>query len=191
MKRRLAPLAALALCATALTACVSPSGETESARLASAAAMHDDVLERATSKYDDLQTVVDGAVGYATFDTGVIKILIVGTASGYGVVVDNATGDRTIVDNFSIALGPGIELSRSNAVIVFHTREALEAALDGEDGWDFGGSAMIGLEVGDVGGDASTTSIGEQSSSYRDMDYGIGIHASVIWLDSDPDDELN
>ena len=191
MKSPWKTIAALALCATALTACVSPSGDTKDQQLASAMAMHDAVLARATAKFDGLQAEIDNAAGYAVFETGVLKILIVGTAGGYGVVVDNSTAVRTIVDNFAIALGPGVELSRANAVIVFHTKEALQAALDGDDGWDFGASAMIGLEIGDVGGDASTSSIGTQSSTYRDMDYGVGIHASVFWLDSDPDEELN
>ncbi len=184
-------VAGLALCATALTACVSPGGDSKDEMRASAMRMHDEVLARATAIWPGLQGEIDGAAGYGVFDTAVLKILIVGTANGYGVIADNASATRTIMDNFTIALGPGVELSRSNAIVVFHTREALEAALDGDDGWDFGAAAMIGLEIGDVGGDASTSSISDEASTYRDMDYGIGIHASIFWLDMDPSEDAN
>lgn len=191
MRRAWKTIGGLVLCAAALGACVSPSGDTRDEKRASAMTMHDEVLARAHTYWPDLQGEIDAGTGYAVFDSGVLKILIVGTANGYGVVVDNETGKRTIVDNFTIALGPGIELSNSNAVVVFHTPEALAAALDGEDGWDFGASAMLGFEIGDFGGDTSTNSLDEHSSTYRDMNYGVGIHASVFWLDSDPDEELN
>ncbi len=191
MKRLSKAIACLALCATTLAGCVSPDGDTRDQQYASAMRMHDDVLETATKKWPELQAEIDGSVGYAVFDTGVLKIFIIGTANGYGVVVDNASGVRTIVDNFAIELGPGIELSNTNGIIVFHTKEAFDAAMDPESGWEFGGSAMLGLEFGDFGGDIGATSVGGETSSYRNMENGIGIHASIFWLDSDRDEDLN
>jgi hypothetical protein len=168
------------------TACLSPAGETVDAQRASAMKMHDRVLAQTTKRFPELQGQIDQAAGYAVFDTGVIKILIVGTASGYGVVVDQKAGTRTIVDDFVIALGPGIELSNTVGVAVLHTPEAVEA---GE--WDFGADASIGFQIGSFGGDTSAIAMHEGSTMYRDMNNGIQLHASVFWAKIAEDEELN
>ena len=186
---RLGTLAFL-LCALLLqTACVSPHGDTVDAQRGSALLMHDQVLETATKRWPQLQKEIDGAAGYAVFDTVVMKILIVGTANGYGVITDNATQAKEFVNTFTIALGPGLEASRSQGVIVLHTPEAVRAASKGE--WDFGADASIGLQIGDFGGDTSTASTGGHATAYRNMDYGLALHASIFWMKVSADEKLN
>jgi len=192
MSRTFSRLGALALLVCGLflqTACLSPHGETVAEQQGSAMLMHDQVLEEATARWPELQGQIDGAAGYAVYDTIVMKILIVGVANGYGVVVDQATGTKEHIDNFVLALGPGVEASRTHGVVILHTKEAVKAASAGE--WDFGGDASIGLQFGDFGGDTSAASTGGTSTVYRNMDYGLMLHASIFWLKSSGDDELN
>ena len=96
-----------------------------------------------------------------------------------------------MIDTFALSLGAGAELSNTNGVVVFRSREALDAALAGDSGWMFGGSAGLGIEAGSLGGDFAVAGIGGDTSSYRDMRYGLGIQAMFFGIDVDLDTDLN
>jgi lipid-binding SYLF domain-containing protein len=189
MKRSLQSLGVVAICAIALSACAAP-GASDDAQRAATMRMHDEVLAAATARWPVLQDQIDRSDGYAVVNGGVLKVFLLGLSSGYGVIMDQGTRTPTMIDTFGISLGPGIEFSNTSGIVVFHTREALDAALSGDAGWVFGGTASLGLEIGDFGGDLAAAGVSGATSTYRNMEYGIGIHAQVFLLDVDVDTEL-
>jgi lipid-binding SYLF domain-containing protein len=184
-----ARLAPIALCAVAASACMSPHGDTVEEKRGSVQEMRRIVLEKAYEEEPELKSKIMSAAGYAVFDTAVTKILIIGTGNGYGLIVDNTTGAETITENFGIAVGPGIELSHTYGIAILNTQAALDAALSGD--WNFGGTALLGFKFGDFGGSLDTLDLGGGADNYRLFQTGIGIHASLVWVDMDRDDELN
>jgi len=190
MIRQLQAIGLVALGATVLSACAAPGASVDAQRGA-IMRMHDDALEKATAKWPGLQSEIDSAYGYGIVNAGVVKALFVGLSSGYGVIVDQEARTHTMIDTFALSLGAGVELSNTNGVVVFHTREALDAALAGDTGWVFGGSAGLGIEAGSLGGDFAVVGLGGDTSTYRDMRYGLGVHIMFLGLDVDVATDLD
>ena len=125
--------------------------------------------------------------GYAVMNNGITKILIVGWAKGYGITMDKA-GKETFVDDFVVAVGPGIELASSRGVFVFNDPAALEAFRAGQ--WDFGADADAAFKFGDFGGAAIAADQGGAVDVYRVFQNGVGLHASLFWFHSGIDEDL-
>jgi hypothetical protein len=168
--------------------CVSPAGETPEEWRADIRAMRDESLAQAYEKWPELKADIAKAPGYAVVNNGIIKILIIGTAKGYGIVVDN-TGRETFINDFAIAVGPGIEVGSSRGVIVFHDPVAMKAVIDGQ--WDFGGEADLAFKFGDFGGALLGNAHGGPVDTYRVFQNGVAIHASVYWLHTGIDPDYN
>ena len=189
MKRHLLTIGLVALAATSLPACKAP-GATKDAKRGAIMRMHDEALERATHKWPHLDNMIDESHGYAVVNGGVLKAFFVGLSSGYGVVVDQNQRTHTMIDTFALSLGPGFELSNTNGIVVFHSKEGLELAKKGELGWVFGGTAGLGIEVGDLGGDWAIAGVSGATTSFRDMRWGLGIHAQFFGMDTDLNEAL-
>jgi hypothetical protein len=168
--------------------CVTPAGETPEEWRADIRHMRDESLAQAYEKWPELKADIAKAPGYAVVNNGICKILIIGTAKGYGIAVDN-TGRETFVNDFAIALGLGIECGSSRGIIVFHDPVAMKEFCDGM--WDFGGEADLAFKFGDFGGALMGNSHGGAVSTYRVFQNGVAIHASVYWLHSGTDPDYN
>jgi lipid-binding SYLF domain-containing protein len=181
-------LAPLLLAVVAAAGCVSPAGETPDEQRADIRAMREESLQQAYEKWPELKNDIAKAPGYAVMNNGICKILLIGTAKGYGVVTDS-TGQETFVNDFAIALGPGIELASSRGIFVFHDAVAMKAFCDGQ--WDFGADADAAFKFGDFGGALTTHSVGDVVDTHRVFQNGVGLHASVFWLHSGIDEDYN
>lgn len=173
--------------AASAAGCVSPEGETVDAQRADVRAMRDESLAQAYAKWPELQQKIQTAPGYAVMNNGITKILIVGWARGYGITMDKA-GKETFVDDFVVAVGPGIELASSRGVFVFNDPAALEAFKSGQ--WDFGADADAAFKFGDFGGAAIAADQGGSVDVYRVFQNGVGLHASLFWFHSGIDEDL-
>jgi hypothetical protein len=183
-----ARFALLAVAAAAAAGCVSPNGETPEEQRADIRAMREESLSQAYAKWPELKDSVAKSVGYAVVNNGIIKILLIGTAKGYGVVTDNS-GKETFVNDFVIAFGPGIEVGSSRGIVVFHDPVAMKAFCDGQ--WDFGADADAVFKFGDFGGALIANDQGGPVETYRVFQNGVGLHASVYWLHSGTDPDYN
>jgi hypothetical protein len=179
---RLVPL----VVAAAAAGCVSPSGNTPEEQRADIRAMRDESLQQAYAKWPELKDDIAKAPGYAVMNNGIIKILIIGTAKGYGVAVDKY-GTETFLNDFVIAVGPGIEVGSSRGVIVFHDPVVMKAFCDGQ--WDFGADADAVFKFGDFGGAAIANDQGGPVEVYRVFQNGVGLHASIYWLHTGTDED--
>jgi lipid-binding SYLF domain-containing protein len=180
--------APLFLAVVAVAGCVSPNGDTPAQQRDDIRAMREESLQQAYAKWPELKDTIAKAPGYAVVNNGIIKILIIGTAKGYGVVTD-ASGNETFVNDFVIAVGPGIEVGSSRGILVFHDPVVMKAFCDGQ--WDFGADADAAFKFGDFGGAATTHSVGGAVDTHRVFQNGVGLHASIFWLHSGTDEDYN
>jgi hypothetical protein len=189
MKLRSVRAASLAAIVLGSAACVSPSGDTPNQQWQSARAMHDEYMQLAKADDPELASALATAPGYFVMDQFVLKILLLGTSSGYGVLVDNRDGSMTVLDNFTLALGPGIEIARIGGVGVFADAAALDEVKAGVT--EFGGDAEAAFQFGDFGGAARATDTGPAVENYPIFIGGVALHASVFWAFLSRDDEMN
>ena len=80
---------------------------------------------------------VEKAAGYAAFGNWGVKIMIIGSAQGKGMAVNNVTKKETFMNMMEKSAGLGIGATTYNIVFVFATEEALDDFT--KNGWQFGG----------------------------------------------------
>ncbi len=150
---------AAAFLSLSLAGCAAPRGETSDDKRAYVRRMRDEALGDLYRAKPELRSRVEKADGYGVFSNIGVKILLVGSGHGYGLVTDNGTGRETYMRMAQVGVGYGIGLKDFRAVFVFKDRGTLESFV--EKGWDFGGSAEATAITGDTGASAGgQTSVG-------------------------------
>ncbi|MHC4924618.1 MAG: lipid-binding SYLF domain-containing protein [Planctomycetota bacterium] len=181
-------LALLLLAAPVLAGCVSPEGATVDERRAYVRDLRDQALDESTNEWPELAAELNEAVGYAVYDTVNLKILVIGTANGIGMMVDNATGEESFHCHDAISVGPGFEVGSIQSLFVFTDRAKFEAMKNGE--WHFGGAANAGLQFGSFGGAFTGVAIGDGVKEYRRFTGGVSLFAAVFWAKPGYDERL-
>lgn len=133
----------------ALAACRAPKGETAEDKRAYARRMRDEALADLTGANPSLRSRLENAAGYGVFSNIGIKVLLLGTGHGYGMVVDNASGQETYMRMAQVGAGLGLGIKDFRAVFLFRDRSTLERFV--EQGWEFGGGAEAAAIASDTG----------------------------------------
>lgn len=95
---------------------------------------------------------IRAAAGYAVFDATGGKFLWGGLDHGNGVVVDNASRQRTYMKMFELQPGLGFGYTNFRLVFLFATRSAMEDFVN--SGWEFGGRGTAAAKSAVDGGSA-------------------------------------
>lgn len=98
-----------------------------------------ETLKRLYELYPSARGPVESAAGYATFSNFGLKIFVMGSGRGKGVIVNNATGEKTYMKMVQVGGGVGIGAKKFRLVFVFQTTKALNDFVN--KGWEFGGAA--------------------------------------------------
>jgi len=147
--RRVVPVLTL-VCLLAAIGCLSrPRGETLAEKRGYVREMRDDVLREFYAEDPSLRAAVQGAAGYGAFSNTGIKVMVVGTRHGYGVVHDNRNGQETFMRVSELGGGVGMGVKNFRALFVFRSPQALQTFLS--SGIEVGGDAEAGAIAGDVG----------------------------------------
>jgi lipid-binding SYLF domain-containing protein len=93
---------------------------------------------------------VKSAAGYGVFSNFGLKIFVLGTGTGEGVVVDKRTNKKTFMKMLQVGGGLGIGGKKFKLIFVFDNTEALNNFVNA--GWEFGGTAEGVAKWGDKGG---------------------------------------
>jgi lipid-binding SYLF domain-containing protein len=96
------------------------------------------------------QTAVEKAAGYAVFDNMGVNVLLLSTARGSGLAVNNKTKQETFMKMVSAGGGLGMGVKDYDVVFVFETEKALAEFLDSR--WSGSGQADAAAKAGDKGG---------------------------------------
>jgi len=169
-----------------LPGCAAPKGESVQAKRNYVQQMKSETLARLYKEAPEARQKVASASGYAVFSSINSNLLLLSSASGYGVCVDRASGRNSYMKMMQIGVGPGLGIKDYRAVFIFKNREVLEQFVN--KGWEFGGHADAAAKSGEKGGAA-----GGQASFEQDMEIytlteaGVALQATLAgtkyWLD--------
>jgi len=93
---------------------------------------------------------IEKAAGYAVFDNMGVNVLLLSTARGSGLAVNNKTKQETFMKMISAGGGLGMGVKDYDVVFVFETEKAFAQFLD--SGWSGSGQADAAAKAGDKGG---------------------------------------
>ena len=147
-------------------------------------------LERLYKEAPEAKEKIANAPGYGVFSNANVNLLIASAGTGYGVVVDNATKQRTYMKMALGGIGLGLGVKDYRVVMVFKEKAAMDKFV--ESGWDFGAHADAAATAGDKGAEASTEGdITSKIDVYSMTEAGLALQATVAGQKYWKDDELN
>ena len=150
--------------------------------------METETLERLYEEQPATKDKIRKAAGYGVFSNANVNLIFVSAGSGYGVVVDNSTRQRTYMKMALGGIGLGLGAKDYRQVLIFKSKEALKSFV--ESGWEFGGHADAAAKAGESGGEASSEgAIGADIEAYSMTESGIALQATIAgtkyWKDKD------
>ena len=171
-------------------ACKSAEGDTPEEKRADIRQIRHDVLTELYQNDPDLRNVVERSPGYAVFSNRSTKFGLFGSDVGYGMAVDNRTGEETFMRMKGYGAGLGMGVTTFRVVFVFHEQDVMRQFID--SGWDFGGQAAAAAEVDDTGAaSGGNVTVESGMSIYRITDDGVALSATVGGTKYWKDDDLN
>jgi lipid-binding SYLF domain-containing protein len=172
------------------TSCLSVPGASAAEKRAHVDAYAEESLALLVKQTPEVQASLDAAKGYAVVHESGVKVPVFGGETGWGVVVDRASGKRTYVKMRGLEFGAGWGARVSRVISILHTQEAVTKACDG--GFDLTFGAEAGAKAGDAGGSvqgAAHTS--SEVTVYVLLETGAAATATVGLLRLSPYGALN
>jgi len=126
-----------------------PKGDGPEEKKANVRKQRDEMLSDLYSSNPKLKDSLKRAAGYATFKNVNVNLLLLATANGYGVAVDNKTGKETFMRMGSLGGGVGAGLKDVRVVFIFNDKAVMRQFI--ESGWQFGGTADAAAKYKDTG----------------------------------------
>jgi lipid-binding SYLF domain-containing protein len=133
----------------AQAALFGPKGHSVAEKKANIRKQRDEMLTQLYATNPDMKKVLKKAVGYATFKQVNVNLLLLATANGYGVVVDNKARKETFMRMASLGGGIGAGVKDVRVIFVFHDPRVMKQFV--EEGWQFGGQADAAAKYKDTG----------------------------------------
>ncbi|MCZ6744413.1 MAG: hypothetical protein O7D31_07010 [Alphaproteobacteria bacterium] len=175
---------------TLVTACMSPKGNTVAEKRQAAQSMRSETLAQLYEVHPYAKTQIDQAVGYGVFSTVGINLFLLSTASGWGIVRDQKTGQDTYMKMYSAGLGPGLGVKDFRGVFVFTSESALKQFV--EDGWDASAQADAAAKAEDKGDAwAGAVNVAPGIRLYQLTQMGLALQATIQGTKFWKDGELN
>jgi lipid-binding SYLF domain-containing protein len=189
MRRALLSIAIL-LVSIGLAAC-GPKGATPDDKRKVVRDMRTETLNELYKKRPETRSKLRQAVGYGVFSNLETKIMFVGGGSGYGLIVDNASGREIFMRMAKVHGGVGLGIQDFRAVFVFNDRDTMKRFI--EEGWQFGGGADASAKAGEKGaaasGDVMVDTKAKPMEIYQFTEAGIALSATAAgtkyWKDKD------
>ncbi|MBW2109632.1 MAG: hypothetical protein JRI36_13340 [Deltaproteobacteria bacterium] len=169
-----------------LMGCATPKGVTKQEQRNYILKMKDQTLAELYAKKPETKAMIKKAAGYGVFTNIGTYLFLLAGGSGYGVVVDNATNQKTYMKMRSVGIGLGMGVKDFRAVFIFKNRDVLHKFV--EKGWQFGAQADAAAKSGEKGGAASGEAyIDTDIIIYELTKAGVALQATVggtkFWKD--------
>lgn len=140
---------------TALGNLFGPSGDDQSQKRNTILDERTSMLEELYAAKPEMREQIQKAAGYATFKKTDIHLLLVASGNGYGVAVNNATGQNTYMRVASLGTGIGMGVKDLRVIFVFSDPAVLDQFIN--QGWQFGTDADATAQYDNAGAAASQT----------------------------------
>lgn len=133
---------------------------------------------------------VQNAAGVGVFSNASGMYFFVAAGGGYGVVIDNATGNKTYMKMGTGGVGLGLGAKDYRQILVFRDQATLNKFIT--SGWDFGGQAGAAAKASESGGAvAGEGSFQDAVTVYTLTETGLIAEAALTGTKYWVDDELN
>jgi lipid-binding SYLF domain-containing protein len=136
------------------------------------------------------QAAIQKAAGYAVFDNMGVNVLLLSTARGSGLAVNNKTKQETFMKMASAGAGVGMGVKDYVVVFVFENEKALAQFLD--SGWSGSGQADAAAKAGEKGGAYSgAAEVAPGVWVYQITKNGLALQLTLQGTKYYKDDDLN
>lgn len=171
-------LGVLVLVVAGAVGCTGAKGTTVQERRESTLSMEKQALADLYKAKPELEKKVESAAGYGVFSNIGTNIIFVTTGSGYGLVVNNKTGEKTYMKMAEVGVGLGLGVKDFRAVFVFNSEDVLKTFI--YSGWEFGAEAEATAKSGEKGGEAGAAgSIAADIEVYQLTKSGLALQANI------------
>ena len=109
--------------------------------------METETLAKLYQEHPSTKKDIKKAAGYGVFSNANVNIIFISGGGGYGVVVDNDTGQRTYMKMALGGVGLGLGVKDYRQVLIFKSKKTLDKFV--ESGWEFGGHADAAAKAGE------------------------------------------
>lgn len=172
-----------------LASCASMGTGTISEKREAILTMQDAALAQLFMEKPDTKGQLQNAPGFAVFSNANVNVIFLSAGTGYGVVNDNQTGQKTYMNMAEGGVGLGIGAKDYRIVMVFHTREAMKYFI--EQGWTAGGNADATAKAGNKGVAFNGEGYFGNVTVYTMTESGLALQATVKGTKFWVDDALN
>ncbi len=136
------------------------------------------------------QGAIQKSAGYAVFDNMGTNILLVSTARGSGIAIDNSSKQETFMKMISAGAGLGMGVKDYRVIFVFESDKALNDFMN--SGWSPSGQADAAAKAGDSGGAYSgATQVAPGVWVYEITKNGLALQLTLQGTKYYKDDDLN
>ena len=190
MKKMLLVSLLLAGIAISVCGCTSAKGLTPTEKKQSIAELQEDVIVKMAAKDAVIKRKIQESPGYGVFSNVSVNLILAEAGNGFGMVVDNKTGQKTYMKMALGGVGIGLGVKDFRQLIIFKTTDAMNNFI--EKGWEIGGHADAAAKAGEKGGQANTA--GDVTSGmeiYQVTESGLALQATVTAAKYWKDKELN
>ena len=151
-----------------MSGCASIPGKTAAQQTQTVDKLVERTLPDLYKEYPQTKQEIANSVGYAIMENDIVKVPIFGEGSGYGVAINNKTGEKTYITmtRFDIGGGDGGRIVRP--VVIFQSEKKFKDFITGA--WSVGAGAEAAAKVGTTG------AAGGAGSGDADSDKGYTIH---------------
>jgi lipid-binding SYLF domain-containing protein len=188
MKRHVSHLISVLTLALVLAGC-SAAGNTPAEKRRNVDNMARQVLQRLYAIKPDAKAQIASAPGYAVFSNANVNLLLVSAGGGYGVVVNNRTGEKTYMKMAEAGIGFGAGVKDFRAVFVFHDPLTLDKFIN--NGWSFGGNADVAAKASDKGAAVGGELVIDNITIYQITEAGLALQATLKGTRYWKDEALN
>ena len=174
MKELLTVTLALTLAVSAQAGLFGPKGDSDAEKKVTIRQQRDEMLVQLYAANPGMKKVLTKSAGYATFKQVNVNLLLLATANGYGVVVDNQARKEIFMRMGSLGGGIGAGVKDVRVVFVFHDAKVMKQFV--EEGWQFGGQADAAAKYKDTG-----------ASAEQNVKGGVSFHDGTVAAGSSTD----
>ena len=136
------------------------------------------------------QAAIQKASGYAVFDNMGVNVLLLSTARGSGLAVNNKSKQETFMKMASAGAGVGMGVKDYVVVFVFENEKAFAQFLD--SGWSGSGQADAAAKAGEKGGAYSgAAEVAPGVWVYQITKNGLALQLTLQGTKYYKDDDLN
>ena len=126
-----------------------PKGDDSAQKRANIRTQSEKMIAQLVAGNPQLKEKLKTAAGYATFSQFNLNLLLLSTANGYGMVVNNQNGKDTFMRMASLGYGVGAGIRDMRVIFIFNSPSIMKQFVD--QGWQFGGGADVSAKYQNTG----------------------------------------